>query len=93
MIQYLPNIAMFCLLVGTLPSIAKAIKNRTNLIGFSFIGALGLLLGQFLFVIYFAFLGDAITVLFELPLVTYWLLVVIFTKKTVSPKVAQEKTT
>ena len=86
MIEYLPNMAMLCLLIGTLPSMIQAVKNRKNLIGFSFIGAVGLLIGQVLFVIYFASLNDVLTTLFELPLVAYWALVVIYTKKSVEAK-------
>ena len=79
--QLLSNVAMLCLLVGTLPSIRSAIKNRENLIGFSTIGALVILFGQLLYCIYLVEMTNYIAALLSIPLMIYWTFVVIFSVK------------
>lgn len=74
----LSNLAMFSLVIGTMPAFVSLIKSRTNLRGFSLIGTLGLLIGQTLYLIYFGLYEDYITMALCMPLVTYWILVLYF---------------
>lgn len=77
----LANFGMLFLLLGTLPSILSAIKSRNNLSGFNVFGALFIIIGQSLYSLYFVMLGDYITTLLSLPLIVYWVLVIIFSIK------------
>ena len=79
--QILASLAMMSLVIGTLPSIRSAVKNRNNLSGFSKVGALVILFGQVLYTTYFLLLQDYLTTLLSVPLITYWVFIVIFSTK------------
>jgi hypothetical protein len=68
---------MFFLLFGTIPAFKAIIKNRFDLKGFSLFN-IGILIGQSLYTVYFAALGDYFTVVLSIPLVIYWVLVLTF---------------
>ena len=80
-ITLLANIAMSLLVLGSVPSIISAIRNRNNLYGFSTIGALIILIGQTMYSAYFLVLQDYVTVLLSVPLMFYWGFIVIFSNK------------
>jgi hypothetical protein len=77
-INTLANLAMLSLVIGTLPSIKEALKNRNVLKGFSLFGAFGIAIGQAGYFLYFSIIGDYITTILTTPMITYWLIVIIF---------------
>jgi hypothetical protein len=74
----LSNIAMFSLVIGTLPAFYTLIKERKKLKGFSLIMAIGVFIGQSLFTVFFFLSNDYLTTTLSLPLVAYWVLVLFF---------------
>ena len=74
----LANIGMLWLVIGTIPSIYSVLKNRRNLQGFSIIGSLGILIGQSTYLYYFILLNDIITSILSIPLIMFWLIVLLF---------------
>jgi len=76
------NFGMMSLVIGTIPSIIAAIRNKKNLEGFSLIGALGILTGQTVFLFYFLLLQDIITSVLTLPLISFWAIVIFYKLKT-----------
>ena len=80
-ISLLASVAMLFLVLGAVPSIQSLIKNRKSLSGFNTIGVLSILIGQSLYTVYFLLLQDYVTTLLTIPLVGYWMLVLIFLVK------------
>lgn len=77
----LANLGMLSLVIGTIPSIWSAIKNRNNLRGFSMLGAIGVMVGQSIYFVYFMLLNDYLTTMLSVPLLIYWAIVLIYTLK------------
>ena len=68
---------MLALVIGTIPSIISALKNRKNLVAFSTIGSIGILIGQLIYLGYFMILQDYLTSILSIPLIIFWLSVLI----------------
>jgi hypothetical protein len=77
-INLISNIGMLLLVIGTLPSIIVLLRNRNNLKGFSTIGSVGIASGQAVYLFYFLLLGDYVTSALCVPLVVFWLAVILF---------------
>jgi len=80
-VTILSNIAMALLAIGTIPSIYTAIKHRNRLKGFSFWGALILVIAQMLFLFFFFLIGDYVTSATSTIPTSYWWFVVFYTGK------------
>ena len=78
----LSNLAMFSLVIGTIPAYLALIKERNDLKGFSLLGVIGIFMGQLLFTIFFFLSNDYLTTILAFPLVVYWILVLYFLIKT-----------
>ena len=77
-VNVISNIAMSLLVLGTLPNIAAVIRDRKNLRGFNTLGSVGIFLGQSIYLAYFLLQGDYITSALDIPLMIFWLIVIIF---------------
>lgn len=76
-ISLIANLGMLALVIGTIPSIISALKNRKNLVAFSTIGSIGILIGQLIYLGYFMILQDYLTSILSIPLIIFWLSVLI----------------
>jgi hypothetical protein len=80
-ISLLSNLSMFMLMLGTLPSIVAVVKNRRNLSAFSLLGAVGLVIGQTGFLLYFALIGDWLTSGLSVVATVFWWFIMVYKLK------------
>lgn len=66
--------------VGTLPMIVAAVKNRNALKGFSWFGAYLTFVGMLSMILAMFILQQYISVVLQLPVISYWAIVSIYSK-------------
>jgi hypothetical protein len=77
-ISLLSNVAVLALFAGMIPSISSLVKNRRCMDSFSTVGSIATIAGQVLYLAYFAMVGDWITVALSLPMLAFWVAVLVF---------------
>lgn len=75
-LSLLSTIGMITLLIGTLPNMRAVLKNRYSLDGYSMIGSIAIMIGQFIFAVYFALVGDWLATFISIPMCIFWVIVV-----------------